>query len=176
MSLRGKIHSIGEKGLEVEHVPIYLPVISTLLSKHKGKMGCPLSAIMEPRTISCKKIWIAVPQNCFSYQDNSRTIYCRCTSLSCYTKNAIVTFLPYEVRLGCILSSFHEWNWTVSLLGLLLNHGTHWAEYTLYRLLHQQRQCKGQLAISSITVVPHDCYILKDQFTRITNIYLSTNI
>lgn len=36
--LRGKVHSITEKGIEVEHVPIYLPVLSTLLSK-RGKMG-----------------------------------------------------------------------------------------------------------------------------------------
>ncbi|AWO98855.1 putative protein C3orf33 -like isoform 4 [Scophthalmus maximus] len=35
VSLRGKVHSITEKGLEVEHVPIYLPVLSPLLSKHK---------------------------------------------------------------------------------------------------------------------------------------------
>ncbi|XP_078102110.1 protein C3orf33 homolog isoform X1 [Sander vitreus] len=36
ISLRGKVHSITERGLEVEHVPIYLPVLSPLLSKHKG--------------------------------------------------------------------------------------------------------------------------------------------
>ncbi|XP_044059646.1 protein C3orf33 homolog isoform X2 [Siniperca chuatsi] len=36
VSLRGKVHSVTEKGLEVEHVPIYLPVLSPLLSKHKG--------------------------------------------------------------------------------------------------------------------------------------------
>uniref|UniRef100_A0A3B4ZDY0 TNase-like domain-containing protein n=1 Tax=Stegastes partitus TaxID=144197 RepID=A0A3B4ZDY0_9TELE len=35
VSLRGKVHSITERGLEVEHVPIYLPVLSPLLSKHK---------------------------------------------------------------------------------------------------------------------------------------------
>ncbi|XP_034024779.1 protein C3orf33 homolog isoform X2 [Thalassophryne amazonica] len=36
VSLRGKVHVVTEKGLKVEHVPIYLPVISPLLSKHKG--------------------------------------------------------------------------------------------------------------------------------------------
>ncbi|XP_005739338.1 protein C3orf33 homolog isoform X1 [Pundamilia nyererei] len=35
VSLRGKVHSITEKGFKVEHVPIYLPVISPLLSKYK---------------------------------------------------------------------------------------------------------------------------------------------
>ncbi|XP_056297195.1 protein C3orf33 homolog isoform X1 [Pseudoliparis swirei] len=38
VSLRGKVHSVTERGLEVEHVPIYLPVISPILSKCKG--GC----------------------------------------------------------------------------------------------------------------------------------------
>ncbi|XP_037534152.1 protein C3orf33 homolog [Nematolebias whitei] len=35
VSLRGKVHSITEEGIKVEHVPIYLPVFSSLLSKHK---------------------------------------------------------------------------------------------------------------------------------------------
>ncbi|XP_039986077.1 protein C3orf33 homolog isoform X2 [Xiphias gladius] len=42
VSLRGKVHSITEKGLEVEHVPIHLPVLSPLLSKHKGVSMPPL--------------------------------------------------------------------------------------------------------------------------------------
>ncbi|XP_054649988.1 protein C3orf33 homolog isoform X2 [Dunckerocampus dactyliophorus] len=36
VSLRGRVHSITEEGLEVEHIPIYLPVLSPLLTKHKG--------------------------------------------------------------------------------------------------------------------------------------------
>lgn len=36
VSLRGKVHAITERGVQVEHVPIYLPVLSALLSKHKG--------------------------------------------------------------------------------------------------------------------------------------------
>ncbi|KAE8295151.1 Protein C3orf33 Protein AC3-33 [Larimichthys crocea] len=42
VSLRGKVHSITERGVEVEHVPIYLPVLSTVLSKHKGVSTSPL--------------------------------------------------------------------------------------------------------------------------------------
>ncbi|XP_040902517.1 protein C3orf33 homolog isoform X2 [Toxotes jaculatrix] len=42
VSLRGKVNSITEKGLEVEHIPIYLPVLSPLLSKHKGASMSPL--------------------------------------------------------------------------------------------------------------------------------------
>ncbi|KAG8001936.1 Protein C3orf33 [Nibea albiflora] len=42
VSLRGKVHSITEKGVEVEHVPIYLPVLSPVLSKHKGVSTSPL--------------------------------------------------------------------------------------------------------------------------------------
>uniref|UniRef100_A0A1A8NMG0 Chromosome 3 open reading frame 33 n=1 Tax=Nothobranchius rachovii TaxID=451742 RepID=A0A1A8NMG0_9TELE len=42
VSLRGKVHSITEKGIEVEHVPIYLPVLSPLLSNHKEGPTSPL--------------------------------------------------------------------------------------------------------------------------------------
>uniref|UniRef100_A0A671YES7 Chromosome 3 open reading frame 33 n=1 Tax=Sparus aurata TaxID=8175 RepID=A0A671YES7_SPAAU len=42
VSLRGKVHSVTERGVEVEHVPIYLPVISPLLSKHKGVLTSPM--------------------------------------------------------------------------------------------------------------------------------------
>ncbi|XP_047450000.1 protein C3orf33 homolog isoform X2 [Mugil cephalus] len=42
VSLRGKVHSITERGLEVEHVPIYVPVISPLLSKQKDVSAPPL--------------------------------------------------------------------------------------------------------------------------------------
>ncbi|XP_075955954.1 protein C3orf33 homolog isoform X1 [Anarhichas minor] len=42
VSLRGKVHSITERGLEVEHVPIYLPVVSPFLSEHKGGCRSPM--------------------------------------------------------------------------------------------------------------------------------------
>ncbi|KAF7653235.1 hypothetical protein LDENG_00085700 [Lucifuga dentata] len=42
VSLRGKVQAITEKGLEVDHVPIYLPGLSPLLSKHKGVCMSPL--------------------------------------------------------------------------------------------------------------------------------------
>ncbi|XP_071352356.1 protein C3orf33 homolog isoform X2 [Trachinotus anak] len=42
VSLRGKVCSITEKGLEVEHIPIYLPVLSPLLLKHKDVSTSPL--------------------------------------------------------------------------------------------------------------------------------------
>ncbi|XP_054456846.1 protein C3orf33 homolog isoform X2 [Anoplopoma fimbria] len=42
VSLRGKVHSITERGLEVEHVPIYLPVVSPIISKHKGVFTSPI--------------------------------------------------------------------------------------------------------------------------------------
>ncbi|XP_034404265.1 protein C3orf33 homolog isoform X2 [Cyclopterus lumpus] len=42
VSLRGKVHSITERGLEVEHVPIYLPVVSPFLSKYKGGCTSPM--------------------------------------------------------------------------------------------------------------------------------------
>ncbi|XP_068441447.1 protein C3orf33 homolog isoform X1 [Clinocottus analis] len=42
ISLCGKVHSITERGLEVEHVPIYLPIVSPFLTKHKGGCTSPL--------------------------------------------------------------------------------------------------------------------------------------
>ncbi|XP_061576364.1 protein C3orf33 homolog isoform X2 [Cololabis saira] len=42
VSLRGKVHSITEKGIEVEHVPIFLPVLSPILSKHKDVSISPM--------------------------------------------------------------------------------------------------------------------------------------
>ncbi|KAM9853577.1 protein C3orf33 homolog isoform 2-T2 [Aulostomus maculatus] len=42
VSLCGKVQSITEKGIEVEHVPIYLPLISPLFTKHKGVCTSPL--------------------------------------------------------------------------------------------------------------------------------------
>lgn len=36
VSLRGKVHGITERGVEVEHLPIHLPVLSQLLTKSKG--------------------------------------------------------------------------------------------------------------------------------------------
>ncbi|XP_054901325.1 protein C3orf33 homolog isoform X2 [Poeciliopsis prolifica] len=42
VSLRGKVCSITERGIEVEHVPIYLPIISPLLSKHQDGSTSPL--------------------------------------------------------------------------------------------------------------------------------------
>ncbi|CAN9510952.1 unnamed protein product [Ophioblennius macclurei] len=43
VSLRGKVHSITEEGLQVEHVPIHLPVLSTLLSKRADVAESPLA-------------------------------------------------------------------------------------------------------------------------------------
>lgn len=39
VSLRGRVRSITDRGVEVEHVPVYLPVLSPLLSKFKGING-----------------------------------------------------------------------------------------------------------------------------------------
>ncbi|XP_063763706.1 protein C3orf33 homolog isoform X2 [Eleginops maclovinus] len=42
VSLRGKVHSITERGLKVEHVPIYLPVLSGILSNKQGVCKSPM--------------------------------------------------------------------------------------------------------------------------------------
>lgn len=141
VSLRGKVHSVTERGLEVEHVPIHLPVLSRLLSKHKGNVGCPLSEIMEACTQMMKNSLYAslhknnllgdwkvkmVQSAHWICARNLNPTYCfSCLFLSCYTKNDIVIFLLCNVRLCCIWSSFHEWEWQVSLLAVLSNPGVH---------------------------------------------------
>ncbi|XP_076002616.1 protein C3orf33 homolog isoform X2 [Genypterus blacodes] len=42
VSLRGKVCTVTEKGLELEHVPIYVPGLSPLLSRQKGVCVSPL--------------------------------------------------------------------------------------------------------------------------------------
>lgn len=46
VSLRGKVHGITERGVEVEHLPIHLPVLSQLLTKSKGNDA--LSSCTKP--------------------------------------------------------------------------------------------------------------------------------
>uniref|UniRef100_A0A8C6SZE3 TNase-like domain-containing protein n=1 Tax=Neogobius melanostomus TaxID=47308 RepID=A0A8C6SZE3_9GOBI len=45
VSLYGKVHSVTERGLAVEHVPVYLPVISSLL--HKKYNVCPSPSLLQ---------------------------------------------------------------------------------------------------------------------------------
>lgn len=44
VSLRGRVRSITDRGVEVEHVPVYLPLLSPLLSKFKGIDGFVLQS------------------------------------------------------------------------------------------------------------------------------------
>ncbi|XP_070762528.1 protein C3orf33 homolog [Enoplosus armatus] len=59
ISLRGKVHSVTEKGLEVEHVPIHLPVLSPLLSKHKGVCTTPMLVHLAGVELTPEgKVWL----------------------------------------------------------------------------------------------------------------------
>ncbi|KAM9732939.1 protein C3orf33 homolog [Menidia menidia] len=59
VSLRGKVNSITEKGIEVEHVPIYLPVLSPLLSKYKDVSTPPLLVHLAGVELTQEgKIWL----------------------------------------------------------------------------------------------------------------------
>ncbi|XP_077397353.1 protein C3orf33 homolog isoform X3 [Festucalex cinctus] len=56
ISLRGKVHSVKEQSLQVEHVPIYLPLLSPLLAKQKdGKIWLQRS-IVPTQTVWLKLI------------------------------------------------------------------------------------------------------------------------
>uniref|UniRef100_A0A3P9KCI5 Chromosome 3 open reading frame 33 n=1 Tax=Oryzias latipes TaxID=8090 RepID=A0A3P9KCI5_ORYLA len=56
--LRGKVHSITEKGIEVEHVPIYLPVLSTLLSKQDVSTSTMLVHLAGVELTPEGQIWL----------------------------------------------------------------------------------------------------------------------
>ncbi|XP_011480777.1 protein C3orf33 homolog isoform X4 [Oryzias latipes] len=56
--LRGKVHSITEKGIEVEHVPIYLPVLSTLLSKRDVSTSTMLVHLAGVELTPEGQIWL----------------------------------------------------------------------------------------------------------------------
>lgn len=74
---------------------------------------------------------------------------------SCYTKIVIVTFLFCKVRLCCIWSSFHEWEWQVSLLALLSDHGVYWAIKSISLCFIESAPSAASVwaAISDITFV-----------------------
>ncbi|KAL6116010.1 uncharacterized protein ACO6RY_00715 [Pungitius sinensis] len=59
ISLRGRVHSITERGLEVEHVPIYLPIVSSLLSKDKGVGSSPMLVHLAGVELTPEgKVWL----------------------------------------------------------------------------------------------------------------------
>lgn len=83
ISLYGKVHSVTEKGLEVEHVPIYLPVMSPLLNKKHDRRTTPLlvrlagveltpegKQWLQKNLLPAKMVWIKL----ISREDD--TLYC----------------------------------------------------------------------------------------------------
>ncbi|XP_077578946.1 protein C3orf33 homolog [Stigmatopora nigra] len=59
ISLRGRIHSVTEEGLQVEHVPIYLPLLSPLLAKHKVFPPTPLQVNLAGVDLTTEgKLWL----------------------------------------------------------------------------------------------------------------------
>nr|XP_061796953.1 protein C3orf33-like [Nerophis lumbriciformis] len=59
ISLRGRVHSVTEQGLQVEHLPIYLPLLSPLLAKHKGLPTSPLQVDLAGVDLTADgKLWL----------------------------------------------------------------------------------------------------------------------
>ncbi|XP_077397351.1 protein C3orf33 homolog isoform X1 [Festucalex cinctus] len=59
ISLRGKVHSVKEQSLQVEHVPIYLPLLSPLLAKQKGAPTSTLLVNLAGVDLTADgKIWL----------------------------------------------------------------------------------------------------------------------
>lgn len=48
VSIRGRLRNITEKGLEVEHIPIYVPLFSPLFTKRKEPHDPPCSPSGRP--------------------------------------------------------------------------------------------------------------------------------
>lgn len=93
VSLRGKVHAITERGVQVEHVPIYLPVLSALLSKHKGNEWWFVLWVKSWRHAhTCEKHLVCLPTQKITYWESE----------SCYTKSC-------NFSLCCMWSSFPNW-------------------------------------------------------------------
>uniref|UniRef100_A0A3Q3D3J5 Chromosome 3 open reading frame 33 n=1 Tax=Hippocampus comes TaxID=109280 RepID=A0A3Q3D3J5_HIPCM len=59
VSLRGRVHSVKEQSLQVEHVPISLPLLSPLLTKHKGVPSSPLLVNLAGVDLTADgKLWL----------------------------------------------------------------------------------------------------------------------
>lgn len=144
VSLRGKVCSITERGVEVEHVPIYLPVLSSLLSKQKGDDG--LSFEWNHEGIHTH----THTQSLYHMYASLHITYWE--SESCYMKNCnfslCCTWSLFLLRVGGKLVSFliKSWYfWEIKSSSLCF----------MYRVLHQQLQREGHAgaAITNITFV-----------------------
>ncbi|KAG7240785.1 hypothetical protein INR49_026391 [Caranx melampygus] len=85
VSLRGKVRSITERGLEVEHVPIHLPVLSPLLSKHKGVELTPEGRVWLQKNLTpSQTVWLKLVSRendtlyCLVSQSRQRSIWSYC--------------------------------------------------------------------------------------------------
>ncbi|XP_061683341.1 protein C3orf33 homolog [Syngnathoides biaculeatus] len=59
VSLRGRVHSVTDQCLQVDHVPIYLPLLSPLLTKHKGVPTSPLLVKLAGVDLTVEgKLWL----------------------------------------------------------------------------------------------------------------------
>ncbi|XP_054649991.1 protein C3orf33 homolog isoform X5 [Dunckerocampus dactyliophorus] len=105
VSLRGRVHSITEEGLEVEHIPIYLPVLSPLLTKHKGNLGCvQVKLARGPCRCGSDSRWPIMAAGKPSFLSNSLVETHqppgRQAALLCHLKQAGVVMGPLDERGG----------------------------------------------------------------------------
>lgn len=130
VSLVGKVHSVTEKGLEVEHVPVYLPVISSLFYK---RHECPsplqvhLAGValtpegrqwLQNNLLPAKMVWIKL----ISREED--ILYC----LVSQNKGLLWTYCVNENLIGLGLAQ------TAPIPGLLPGSRLYWH---LHRRLHR---------------------------------------
>ncbi|KAM4742259.1 protein C3orf33 homolog isoform 2-T2 [Anableps anableps] len=131
VSLRGKVHSVTERGIEVEHIPIYLPVISPLLSKHRDVSTSPLlvhlagveltpegKMWLQKNLVPAQTVWLKL----ISREDNM--LHC----LVSQSRGSIWSHCMNEelLRLGLARSA--------PIAGVLLSSPRYWR---LHKLLHR---------------------------------------
>uniref|UniRef100_A0A3Q0RNI3 TNase-like domain-containing protein n=1 Tax=Amphilophus citrinellus TaxID=61819 RepID=A0A3Q0RNI3_AMPCI len=131
VSLRGKVHSVTEKGLEVEHVPIYLPVISPLLSKYKGVSTSPLLVHLAGVELTPEgRLWLqenVAPSQMVWLKLISREVIFPCL-LSSLQKGSLRSYCMNEEVLGLGLAR------TAPVPGVLPNSRLYWR---LHKQLHR---------------------------------------
>uniref|UniRef100_A0A3Q3B9W7 TNase-like domain-containing protein n=1 Tax=Kryptolebias marmoratus TaxID=37003 RepID=A0A3Q3B9W7_KRYMA len=130
VSLRGKVHSVTEEGIKVEHVPIYVPVLSPLLSKHKGVELTPEGKLWLQKNLTpAQTVWLKL----ISREDNA--LNC----LVSQSKGSAWSFCTNEelLRLGLARSA--------PIIGAPPDSRLYWR---LHRRLHRaevkaERKCRG---------------------------------
>ncbi|XP_029028268.1 protein C3orf33 homolog [Betta splendens] len=131
VSLRGKVHAITDEGLQVEHLPIYLPGLLRLLSKQNGACTSPLLVHLVGVELTPEgKIWL---------QKNvapAQTVWLKLISREDDILHCLVWHSRRSMWRGCLNEEVLQLGLarTAPLTGVLPDSRLHWR---LYKRLHR---------------------------------------